>query len=200
MSRSGDAAGAVAATARALQSAARVVVTTGAGMSRESATATFRVLAPHGSLERFSCVDRRHPFPADQVAEPEADAACEPPRCPRCGAAVRPDVVWFGEQLPERVTAEAWDLAASCQARLVVGTSGLVQPAAQLLFIAREAGAMVVEVHPDPTEVSAAAHSVCRGQAGAVLAAPVAALAAVTAPPAPPAPPAAPAFTERKAT
>lgn len=135
-----------------------------------------RVLELHGSLDRFSCVDARHPFPAERAPEPEADGACEPPRCPRCASPVRPDVVWFGEMLPEWETAEAWELAASCQAMLVVGTSGLVQPAAQLPFIARDAGATVIEVNPVPTEVSAAAHVVCRGPAGTVLPALVAAL------------------------
>jgi len=135
-----------------------------------------QVLELHGSLERFSCVDVRHPFPADLAPEPEADTECEPPRCERCGSLVRPDVVWFGELLPERVTAQAWELAASCQAMLVVGTSGLVQPAAQLPFIARDAGASVIEVNPDPTEISGLAHVVCRGRAGAVLPALVAAL------------------------
>ena len=135
-----------------------------------------RVLELHGSLERFSCLDARHPFPADRAPEPAADTECEPPRCERCGSPVRPDVVWFGEMLPEPVTAEAWALAASCRAMLVVGTSGLVQPAAQLPLIAREAGATVIEVNPDPTELSDAAHIVCRGRAGAVLPALVAAL------------------------
>jgi len=135
-----------------------------------------RVLELHGSLERFSCVDARHPFPGDAIPLPEADTECEPPHCPQCGSRVRPDVVWFHETLPERVTTEAWDLAASCQAMLVVGTSGLVHPAAQLPFIARDAGAMVIEVNPDPTEVSTAAHIVCRGPAGTILPALVAAL------------------------
>src|SRR5205814_2202861 len=112
-----------------------------------------RVLELHGSLERFSCLDARHPFPADRTPEPEQDTECAPPRCERCGSPVRPDVVWFGEQLPEAVTAEAWALAASCRAMLVVGTSGLVQPAAQLPLIAREAGATVIEVNPDATLV-----------------------------------------------
>ena len=135
-----------------------------------------QVLELHGSLERFSCVEARHSFPADRAPEPEADMECEPPRCERCGSLVRPDVVWFGELLPERVTAQAWELAASCQAMLVVGTSGLVQPAAQLPFIARDAGASVIEVNPEPTEISGLAHVVCRGRAGAVLPALVAAL------------------------
>ena len=114
--------------------------------------------------------------PATATPEPEEDTECEPPRCARCGSPVRPDVVWFGERLPEAVTAEARTVAASCRAMLVVGTSGLVQPAAQLPLIAREAGATVIEVNPDPTELSDAAHIVCRGRAGTVLPALVAAL------------------------
>ncbi len=135
-----------------------------------------RVLELHGSLERFSCVDARHPFPPDRVPEPAMDGECEPPPCPRCGSPVRPDVVWFGELLPQRVMTEAWDLAASCGVMLVVGTSGLVQPAAQLPFIARDAGAVVIEVNPDESGVSAAAHLTCRGLAGVVLPALVATL------------------------
>lgn len=135
-----------------------------------------RVLELHGSLERFSCVDARHPYPGDAIGSPEADTECEPPLCPQCGSWVRPDVVWFGEMLPERVTTEAWELAASCQAMLVVGTSGLVHPAAQLPFIARDAGATVIEVNPEATDVSAVAHIVCRGPAGTILPALVAAL------------------------
>src|SRR5207244_8155806 len=101
------------------------------GAGRRPRAGSRRVLELHGSLERFSCLDARHPFPADRTPEPEQDTECAPPRCERCGSPVRPDVVWFGELLPEAVTAEAWALAASCRAMLVVGTSGLVQPAAQ---------------------------------------------------------------------
>src|SRR2546430_14400197 len=88
--------------------------------------------------------------PADRAPEPAADTECEPPRCERCGSPVRPDVVWFGEMLPERVTAEAWALAASCWAMLVVGTSGLGQAAAQLPLIAREAAGARLRADPPP--------------------------------------------------
>lgn len=135
-----------------------------------------RVLELHGSLERFSCLGARHPFAADRIPSPEGDTECEPPRCERCGAAIRPDVVWFGEMLPEQVTAAAWEAAARCDTMLVVGTSGLVQPAAQLPFIARDAGATVIEINPEPSEVSSAAHITCRGTAGTVLPALVTAL------------------------
>jgi NAD-dependent deacetylase len=134
-----------------------------------------RVIELHGSLERFSCLAARHPFPPEQVPTPEADGACEPPGCPRCGAPVRPDVVWFGEPLPPEAGA-AWDWSARCDAMLVVGTSGLVQPAAQLPLVARGAGAAVIEVNPEQSEISSAAHITCRGPAGAVLPALLAAL------------------------
>jgi NAD-dependent deacetylase len=135
-----------------------------------------RVVELHGSLERFSCLTARHPFPPDEVATPDTDGECEPPRCHRCEAPVRPDVVWFGEALPQQATAAAWDWSARCDAMLVVGTSGLVQPAAQLPLVARGAGAVVIEVNPEPSELSSAAHITCRGPAGVVLPALLAAL------------------------
>lgn len=128
-----------------------------------------RVIELHGSLERFSCLDRRHPFPGAQVPDPAQDGELEPPACPVCGSPIRPDVVWFEEALPERETAAAWDLAAACDAMVVVGTSGLVHPAAQLPYIARDAGATVIEVNPEASELSAVAQVVCRGPAGVVL-------------------------------
>ena len=128
-----------------------------------------RVIELHGSLERFFCVDARHPFPAADVPERATESDLDPPPCPRCGAPVRPGVVWFGEALPERAVDEAWELAARCDVMLVVGTSGLVQPAAALPSIARDAGAMVIEVNPEPSELTPLAHLHCRGPAGVVL-------------------------------
>jgi len=135
-----------------------------------------RVLELHGSLERFHCLAARHPYPAEAVAEPLEDGEVEPPACPHCGSPIRPGVVWFGELLPEREVAAAWEAAARCGVMLVVGTSGLVHPAAALPRIARDAGAMVVEVNPEPSDLSSLATVVCRGPAGAVLPALVARL------------------------
>ena len=135
-----------------------------------------RVLELHGSLDRFHCLDQRHPYPGDAVVVPEEDGELDPPFCPRCGSPIRPGVVWFGEMLPEPEVAEAWELAARCDVMLVVGTSGMVQPAAALPGLARKAGAMVVEVNPEPSEISSLATATCRGPAGTVLPALVARL------------------------
>ena len=128
-----------------------------------------RVLELHGSLERFRCLDAGHPYAAEATPAPSEDGEVEPPACPTCGSPIRPGVVWFGEMLPEREVAAAWEVAARCDVMLVVGTSGLVHPAASLPRIARDAGAMVVEVNPEPSDLSSLATVVCRGPAGVVL-------------------------------
>ena len=104
-------------------------------------------------------------------------AACDPaqaqpgrpPRCAECGNLLRPGVVWFGEMLPAEAFAAAEQSARSCDAMLVVGTSGAVWPAAGLVGLARRAGATVVVVNPAPSELDGEAHVLLRGPAAAVL-------------------------------
>ncbi len=128
-----------------------------------------RVVELHGSLDRFVCAGALHPYPAEAVPESAADGAVAPPVCPQCGALVRPAVVWFGEMLPETAVRAAWEAAARCDVMLVIGTSGLVYPAAALPQIAGDAGATVVEVNPEADEGSWPALIRCRGRAGVVL-------------------------------
>jgi len=118
------------------------------------------VIELHGSIVRAKCIDGCGPAPTGW----EADARMPPP-CPRCGAPLRPDVVWFGEMLPEGAFERAQVLAASCDAMLVVGTSGLVQPAASLPWTAARRGRAVVVVDPNPTELDAIATVSVRGTA-----------------------------------
>jgi NAD-dependent deacetylase len=92
-----------------------------------------------------------------------------PPRCPECGALLRPDVVWFGESLPLEVLDAAWAAAAHCRLMLVVGTSVVVQPAASLPLVALRNGARLVEVNPAETPLSGHAHEILRGPAAEVL-------------------------------
>ncbi|MBW7904207.1 MAG: NAD-dependent deacylase [Phycisphaerae bacterium] len=76
------------------------------------------------------------------------------PRCPECGERVRPGVVWFGELLPPDAVDAAFDAAARCDVILVIGTSGVVHPAAGLVEAARTAGASVIEINPNESALS----------------------------------------------
>jgi NAD-dependent deacetylase len=124
----------------------------------------------HGNIRRTVCFDHRHPAEGwDPVAEP-------PPRCRQCGALLRPDVVWFGEALPEAALRRAQGAAAQCDLFLSIGTSTLVYPAAELPFIAGSNGATVVEINPDLTPLSKLADFVLREKAGIALPAVAAAM------------------------
>jgi NAD-dependent deacetylase len=109
------------------------------------------------------------PCPLGQGCAPEAAEAGEPPRCADCGNLVRPGVVWFGESLPEDALRRAQQAAEGCDVMLVVGTSGAVWPAAGLAGVARRAGAWVVVVNPEVTDIDDEAHACLRGTAAELL-------------------------------
>ena len=141
-----------------------------------------RVLAHlHGSLFEHRCAECGAPADVDPGAPSDVDAAGSeadleamlreaPPACPACGTGrIRPGVVWFGEMLPQEPWERAYEALERCDLALVVGTSGLIQPAASLPFVALGAGVAVVEVNPVETELSGAVTHALRGSAGAVL-------------------------------
>jgi NAD-dependent deacetylase len=103
----------------------------------------------HGSLARARCSVEGTRYTSWE----EGDAT--PPPCPACGAHLRPDVVWFGEALPEEALAQAWAAAAECDLFLSVGTSGLVEPAASLPRVAYNRGAAVAIINLDVASHSA---------------------------------------------
>ena len=120
----------------------------------------------HGDILHDRWLDpcRRRPACEPASAEPGA-----PPRCAACGNLLRPGVVWFGETLPMAAFEAADQAAASCDAMLVVGTSGTVWPAAGLVARARRAGAFVVVVNPHPSELDDEADVCLNGTAARVL-------------------------------
>lgn len=122
------------------------------------------VLCLHGDLRSLRWLDTpRACCDIDQVTDER------PPRCPHCGNRLRPGVVWFGEALPADVLARAEAAARQCDLMLVVGTAGVVYPAAGLAHIARAAGARVVVVNPAPTELDSLADAVLRATAASAL-------------------------------
>jgi NAD-dependent deacetylase len=124
------------------------------------------VIELHGSFRRYRCLYGRHTglTRADFAGQSEI-----PPKCPRCGSLLRPEVVWFGEMLPRAALERAFDLAESCDAMLVAGTSGEVQPAASLPFYATRRGIPVIDVNPDRDNIASVADIYLRGPGGSVL-------------------------------
>lgn len=126
------------------------------------------VLELHGNINRFKCFQQDHHVELE-IPLADADGAMDPPECSSCGSPLRPDVVWYGEMLPPGVFERAESLARSCDVMLVVGTSGIVYPAAGLPLAAHAGGARVVEVNVERSEVTQAADVFLEGPAGTVL-------------------------------
>ena len=131
-----------------------------------------RIAHLHGGLFQHRCFACARPFegyevPADAISNPSLRVM--PPKCTYCGGYIRPGVVWFGEMIPagEWKRAEAWirdsDLV------LVVGTSGVVQPAASLVTLARRFGVPIILIDPNETEHSQLADHHLRMAAGIAL-------------------------------
>lgn len=91
------------------------------------------------------------------------------PRCPGCGALLRPDIVWFGEPLDPDVLEDAWLAAEVCDALICVGSSLQVEPAASIPWRAHRRGAAVIEVNPEPTSLSSVADASLIGGAATIL-------------------------------
>ena len=120
----------------------------------------------HGNLTRSYCIDCGTPAERGALAAlgPEDEA-----RCAACGGLLRPDVVWFGEMLPEGAMERAAEAAAQADVFLSVGTSAVVYPAAGLPLIAKESGAYVAEVNVERSAIARELDEVVLGKSGEVL-------------------------------
>ena len=108
------------------------------------------VIELHGNLRTASCIDDCG-APSTRLSEELFKKL--PPRC-SCGSILRPDVVFFGEQLPEQALRKAFHLADSCDLMVVIGTSMVVYPASSLPVIALRRGVNVIEINPEETPLS----------------------------------------------
>jgi len=121
------------------------------------------VIELHGNIGRAICFDE-----GTVVAE-AAETGDVPARCPNCGGLVRPDVVWFGEPLPQLAIEAAAHAARSCDIFFAIGTSAVVQPAASLPYEALRRGAVTVEINPQSTPLTDRVSYVLSGPSGQVL-------------------------------
>jgi NAD-dependent protein deacetylase/lipoamidase len=133
------------------------------------------VVELHGNITRVRCFEEDTPVaytdPADDgpIEDERPETWPDVPHCPQCNGLLRPDVVWFGEMLPLEAWFRAETFAYACDLCLVVGTSAIVYPAAGLPLTARAAGALLIEVNPEPTDLTDTADLSLRGTAGTAL-------------------------------
>ena len=122
------------------------------------------VIELHGNITRTKCAL------CNKIVDnwPTTDEEV-PPHCPHCDGLLRPDVVWFGESLPEEAFSQA--MTAVMQSDLVfsLGTSSLVYPAAALPYQALEHGTKLIEINPNNTPLTPHVHFALSGQVGQIL-------------------------------
>ena len=105
------------------------------------------VLELHGSIIRIKCTV------CDFIDNITENFESLPPKC-KCGSMLRPDVVWFGEPLPQNIWQSAMKEASICDVMIIVGTSLVVSPANTLPVYAKQNGAILIEVNPEKTVLS----------------------------------------------
>jgi NAD-dependent deacetylase len=132
------------------------------GLHKQAGSRT--IVELHGNIFRNKC------FNCNKIAESEIPVStAEIPHCDECSGLLRPDVVWFGENLSHYVLDKARRAARNCGIFLSAGTSGIVQPAASLQVIALQNNAVVAEINPETTPLTPLAAYSIHGEAGNIL-------------------------------
>jgi NAD-dependent deacetylase len=108
-----------------------------------------RVIEYHGNLDELICVYCWKRYPTRNRWTPGAVPRCD------CGEVLKPNVVLFGEPIPWLAQEEAEEEAGTCGVLVVIGTSAQVTPACDIPRIAKESGAAIVEINPEPTSLTA---------------------------------------------
>lgn len=118
----------------------------------------------HGSHRTLSCLACGERHTREEVSRRGVPPPCD------CGALLKPDVIFFGEEIPAEALRASTRLATRCRVLLVVGTSAEVAPASQIPWLAKQAGATIVEVNLAPSSITAAVTDLfLEGAAGEVL-------------------------------
>ncbi len=124
------------------------------------------LLEIHGNYRLLRCVGCGERFPAETI---EIDREKLPPACPKCQAMLKDDTVHFGEPIPPAVLVACERAAERADCMLVVGTSATVYPAAGFAVDIARRGGCLIEVNPEPSDLTELATIFLRGPAGAVL-------------------------------
>ena len=117
----------------------------------------------HGNIEKNYCISCGKRYDFENLSVEEKVPNCD------CGGLIRPDIVWFGEFLPEEAYSLSEEAAEDCDMMFIVGTSAVVFPAANIPYIAKRNGKYLVEINIERTELSNIADLSLFGKAGEIL-------------------------------
>jgi len=121
------------------------------------------ILELHGNIRRNFCIKCKKFYNDDEIT-----IGNKVPNC-TCGGMIRPDVVWFGEMLPQDVLNAAYYSSENCDVFFSIGTSAVVYPAAMLPVVAIQANALVIEVNIETTPLTSSVHHHLSGAFGEIL-------------------------------
>lgn len=127
-----------------------------------------KVFELHGNLRRIRCMGCGDHRPLEEILR-ERGGSDEIPACSRCGGMLKPDVIFFGEPLPAETLQMATRHAGRCDLLIVVGSSLVVYPAADLPFYAKRSGARLVIINLTPTPADRSADLVIHAAAGEIM-------------------------------
>ena len=137
-------------------------------LHQRSGLPTDKVLELHGTTTEAVCLTCGDRITSDEACR-RVEGGEKAPRCRPCGGFLKPATVSFGQAMPHDVMLRAQVAAETCDLLLAVGSSLVVEPAASIPRVARQAGARLIIVNRDPTPLDGIADAVVRGEIGAVL-------------------------------
>jgi len=120
------------------------------------------VIEFHGNFREAICLQCRKTYPIEYALDQEI------PRC-ECGGLLKPNAVFFGEPIERSVLIKSFGYVENCDVMLVIGTSATVYPAAQLPAMAKQNGAVIVEINKEPSMIAGTADYSFYGKAGEIL-------------------------------
>lgn len=138
------------------------------GLHFKAGNSEAKVFELHGTAMHVACLDCNRRYERDPIQERIASGD-RAPRCDSCGGPLKPATISFGQNMPERETAEAFRRSAACDLFIVIGSSLVVYPAAQMPVEAKRSGAKLVIINRDATPCDKMANVILRGPAGQIM-------------------------------
>jgi NAD-dependent deacetylase len=138
------------------------------GLHQKAGNSADHVIELHGTAHRIRCTNCGRSWDAEVIQE-RLYAGEEEPSCEVCGGMLRAATILFGEPLPADALQRAIDLSKQCDLVLVIGTSLVVNPAAKMPQVAKQAGAKIAIINRTPTPLDGIADLIVTGEAGATL-------------------------------